>query len=47
MAQDTVVELGQVIPTHQGEWNSTRAYNYLDAVSYNGSTYVAVGGGGS
>lgn len=45
MAQDTVVELGQVIPTHQGEWNSTRAYNYLDAVSYNGSTYVAAGGG--
>lgn len=43
MAQDTVVELGQVIPTHQGDWDSNRAYNYLDAVSYNGSTYVATG----
>lgn len=34
--------LGKVAVTPKGEWNSTTAYEKLDVVSYNGSSYLSV-----
>lgn len=34
--------LGKVAVTPKGEWNSTIAYEKLDVVSYNGSSYLSV-----
>ena len=34
------INLGRVVPYYIGAWNSTREYNKLDVVSYNGSSYI-------
>lgn len=36
------IDLGRVMLVAQGDYNSTKAYQKLDTVSYNGSTYVCL-----
>ena len=42
MADENSVELGKVVPSYLGDWDSTKTYSKLDTVVYNNASYIAV-----
>lgn len=36
--------LGKIVPTHKGKWNSNTTYSKLDIVSHNGNSYFCIKG---
>lgn len=41
MADENRVQLGRVVPSYLGDWNSTKSYSKLDSVVYNSVGYIA------
>ena len=42
MADENSVQLGKVVPSYLGDWDSSKAYSKLDTVVYNNVSYIAV-----
>ncbi len=41
MADENRVQLGRVVPSYLGDWDSTKSYSKLDSVVYNSVGYIA------
>ena len=42
MADENSVQLGRVVPSYLGDWDSSKTYSKLDTVTYNNASYIAV-----